>query len=158
MTVTVRGCTPWPARWKHAPRPRNVQELWSFLGLLHYYGKFLTGLDMLLHALNHLLKTGQKWTWTKECTEAFEAPKKLPSHSTGTGSLWSLRAHKDAWRHLSLWHWGSDFPCVPWWKWMGHHVSITNLDHYWEELSSNWKRGLVTGVQNPKVPPVFLRT
>ena len=60
-----------------APHPRNVQELQSFLGLLHHYGKFLTGLAMLLHALNHLLKAGQKWTCTKECTEAFEAPKKL---------------------------------------------------------------------------------
>ena len=60
-----------------APHPRNAQELQSFLGLLHHYGKFLTGLAMLLHALNHLLKAGQKWTCTKECTEAFEASKKL---------------------------------------------------------------------------------
>ena len=44
------------------PQPRNVQELRSFLGLLHYYGKFLIGLAMLLHALDHLLKAGQKWT------------------------------------------------------------------------------------------------
>ena len=43
-----------------APQPRNVQELRSFLDLLHYYGKFLTGLAMLLHTLNHLLKAGQK--------------------------------------------------------------------------------------------------
>ena len=60
-----------------APQPRNVQELRSFLGLLHYYGKFLPGLATLLHPLNHLLKAGQKWTWTKKCTEAFEAAKKL---------------------------------------------------------------------------------
>ena len=32
-----------------APQPRNVQELGSFLGLLHYYGKFLPGLATLLH-------------------------------------------------------------------------------------------------------------
>ena len=60
-----------------APHPRNAQELQSFLGLLHHYGKFLTGLAMLLHTLNHLLKAGQKWTCTKECTEAFEASKKI---------------------------------------------------------------------------------
>ena len=31
----------------------------------------------MLHPLNHLLKTGQKWTLTKKCTEAFVAAKKL---------------------------------------------------------------------------------
>ena len=60
-----------------APQPRNIQELRSFLGLLHYYGKFLPGLATVLHPLNHLLKAGQKWTWTKKCTEAFVAAKKL---------------------------------------------------------------------------------
>ena len=60
-----------------APQPRNGKDLQSFLGLLHHYGKFLTGLAMLLHPLNHPLKAGQKWTWTKESTEAFEAPRKL---------------------------------------------------------------------------------
>ena len=60
-----------------APQPRNVQELRSFLGLLHYYGKFLPSLATLLHPLNTLLKTGHKWAWTQECTQAFEAAKKL---------------------------------------------------------------------------------
>ena len=60
-----------------APQPRNIQELRSFLGLLHYYGKFLPGLATVLHPLNYLLKAGQKWTWTKKCTEAFVAAKKL---------------------------------------------------------------------------------
>ena len=60
-----------------APRPRNVQELRSFLGLLHYYGKFLPSLATLLQPLNSLLKAGHKWAWTKECAQAFEAAKKL---------------------------------------------------------------------------------
>ncbi len=60
-----------------APTPRNVQELRSFLGLLHYYGKFLPSLATLLHPLNRLLRDGQNWTWTKECTNAFDAAKKL---------------------------------------------------------------------------------
>ena len=59
-----------------APQPRNVKEIRS-LGLLHYYGKFIPGLATLLHPLNHLLKAGQKWTWTEKCTEAFEAAKRL---------------------------------------------------------------------------------
>ena len=40
---------------KRAPQPKNVQELRSFLGLLHYYGKFLLNLATLLHPLNALL-------------------------------------------------------------------------------------------------------
>ena len=43
-----------------APQPRNIQELRPFLGLLHYYGKFLPDLATVLHPLNHLLKAGQR--------------------------------------------------------------------------------------------------
>lgn len=60
-----------------APQPRNGQELRSFLGLLHYYGKFLPDLATLLHPLNRLLRQGQKWTWSQECIQAFEDAKKL---------------------------------------------------------------------------------
>ena len=44
-----------------APQPRNTQELKSFWGLLHYYGKFLPNLATLLQPLNHLLKKNTKW-------------------------------------------------------------------------------------------------
>ena len=60
-----------------APQPKNIQELRSYLGLLHYYGKFLPNLATLLHPLNNLLKTGCKWTWIPECTRAYKASKKL---------------------------------------------------------------------------------
>ena len=60
-----------------APQPRNVQELRSYLGLLHYYGKFLPSLATLLHPLNALLKAGHKWAWTQECARAFDSTKKL---------------------------------------------------------------------------------
>ena len=58
-----------------APCPRDVQELRSFLGLVHYYGKFLQNLSTLLHPLNQLLKQGSKWLWSKECNEAFTKAK-----------------------------------------------------------------------------------
>ena len=38
-----------------APTPRNVQELRSFLGLVNYYGKFISNLATILHPLNALL-------------------------------------------------------------------------------------------------------
>ena len=58
-----------------APRPRDVQELRYFLGLVHYYGKFLQNLSTLLHPLNQLLKQGSKWHWSKECDKAFTKAK-----------------------------------------------------------------------------------
>ena len=60
-----------------APCPRDVQELLSFLGLIHYYGKFLQNLSTLLHPHNQLLKQGNKWQWSKECAEAFTKAKHI---------------------------------------------------------------------------------
>jgi len=44
-----------------APHPRDQKELHSFLGLVHYYGKFLRNVSTLLHPLYNLLKQGSKW-------------------------------------------------------------------------------------------------
>ena len=38
-----------------APTPRDVQELRSFLGLVNYYGKFISNLATILYPLNALL-------------------------------------------------------------------------------------------------------
>ena len=64
----------------NAPSPKDVQQLRSFLGMLHYYGKFIPNLATLIHPLNELLHTGTKWKWSKECQEAFvKAKEKLSS-------------------------------------------------------------------------------
>lgn len=57
------------------PAPRNVQELHSFLGLVHYYGKFIPNLSSLLQPLNQLLLKDQQWRWTAESQRAFELVK-----------------------------------------------------------------------------------
>ena len=62
---------------KEAPQPRNVQELRSFLGLVHYYGKIMPNLATLLNPLNLLLRDGSKWVWTEECSRAFKEAKQL---------------------------------------------------------------------------------
>lgn len=59
-----------------APRPRDVSELRSFLGLLNYYGKFLPNLASTLHPLHSLLQTGRSWNWSHQCQVAFESAKK----------------------------------------------------------------------------------
>ena len=89
-----------------APQPQNVQELRSFLGLVHYYGKFLPNLATLLHPLNHLLKDGCEWKWTEKCSQAFQAAKtllvsapvlahynpELPIKMAGDASAYGVRA------------------------------------------------------------------
>lgn len=59
---------------KEAQRPKNIRQLRSFLGLLHYYGKFLSNLADLLHPLNALLHKG-RWKWTEECERVFQEAK-----------------------------------------------------------------------------------
>ena len=62
---------------QQAPCPKDVQELHSFLGLVHYYGKFMPNLLTLLQPLNNLLKRKIKWKWSDECKKAFQEIKKL---------------------------------------------------------------------------------
>ena len=59
----------------NAPRPGNVRQLRSFLGLLHYYGKFISNLSSLLHPLNQLLKAHSPWKWSWQCDKAFQQAK-----------------------------------------------------------------------------------
>lgn len=60
---------------KDAPRPKNVQELRSYLGMLQYYARFLPNLSSVIHPLNELLSSKTPWKWTPECEKAFEASK-----------------------------------------------------------------------------------
>ena len=65
-----------------APAPKNTQKLKSFLGLVHYYGKFVPHLSSLLHPLNQLLKTNTKWSWSDSCEQAFQQAKNKLSSAT----------------------------------------------------------------------------
>ena len=65
-----------------APTPANIQELRSFLGLLHYYGKFIPDLASLVHPLNKLLQAGSEWRWTSECEQAFALAKEKLTSAT----------------------------------------------------------------------------
>ena len=61
----------------NAPQPQNVQQLRSFLGLVNYYGKFVSNLSSTLHSLNQLLSPGTKWHWSTKCARALSQVKKL---------------------------------------------------------------------------------
>ena len=42
----------------------NLKELRSFLGLVHFYGKFIPNLSTILQPINQLLQKGRRWSWT----------------------------------------------------------------------------------------------
>lgn len=76
--VDSEGLHPTPEKVqavKDAPKPKNVQELRSFLGMLQYYARFLPNLSSVIHPLNALLSSYTPWKWTHECNEAFKAAK-----------------------------------------------------------------------------------
>ena len=64
-----------------APPPQNVSQLRSFLGLLNYYGRFISNLSSLLQPLHELLRQDKNWKWTAGCQEAFEKAKNVLSSS-----------------------------------------------------------------------------
>ena len=43
----------------------------SFLGLVHYYGKFIPNLATVTEPLNQLLHKDKKWQWSPDCKTAF---------------------------------------------------------------------------------------
>lgn len=55
-----------------APRPKNISELRSWLGLVNYYGKFFKNLSSKLHPLYKLLQKDVKFTWAKDQENAFQ--------------------------------------------------------------------------------------
>lgn len=65
-----------------APVPKNTQELRSFLGLLHYYGKFIPDLASIVHPMNQLLQAGSAWRWTDKCDQAFALAKEKLTSAT----------------------------------------------------------------------------
>ena len=66
---------------QQAPKPLNVTQLKSYLGLLLYYGKFLPNLSTLLAPLYQLLGKYDSCKWSSEQESAFQASKELLTSS-----------------------------------------------------------------------------
>ena len=54
------------------PRPTDITELQSFLGMAGYYRKFLEGFSKLAPPLTKLLNKDNKFTWIEECEANFQ--------------------------------------------------------------------------------------
>ena len=53
------------------PPPSTLKKLRSFLGSVHYIGKFIPHLAQLCHTLRPLLKKSTKYIWTEEHNKDF---------------------------------------------------------------------------------------
>nr|XP_039270990.1 uncharacterized protein K02A2.6-like [Styela clava] len=67
---------------RDAPRPENVSQVRSFIGMVNYYQRFIPNLSSVLYPLNCLLRANCRWKWTKYCEKAFLEAKKLMTSST----------------------------------------------------------------------------
>ena len=66
---------------KNAPVQHNVQQLRSYLGLIHYYHNFLSNISSLLAPLYELTRLDTEWKWGAIHHNAFEQSKALLSSS-----------------------------------------------------------------------------
>ena len=80
---------------KNAPVPKDVSELRSFLGMVQYYSRFLSGLATTLAPLHRLLKKDVPWNWTSVEQRTYETCKSSLSSD-------ALLVHYDAKRELRL--------------------------------------------------------
>ncbi|XP_070011263.1 uncharacterized mitochondrial protein AtMg00860-like [Nicotiana sylvestris] len=55
--------------------PIKVTELRSFLGLINYYRRFISGYSAKSAPLIELLNKNKPWVWTEHCQKAFECLK-----------------------------------------------------------------------------------
>jgi hypothetical protein len=55
----------------------SVCEVWSFLGLVGYYGRFIPNFSKIMKPITELLKKGNRYVWSDVCDEALKNLKKL---------------------------------------------------------------------------------
>ena len=53
-----------------APRPKNIQEVQAFVGMVNYYDRFVSGLSNILSPLYQAQK-GKEFVWNEACERAF---------------------------------------------------------------------------------------
>ncbi|KAK3929423.1 Retrovirus-related Pol polyprotein from transposon 412 [Frankliniella fusca] len=59
----------------HWPTPRNVSELWSWIGLVGFYSRFIHRLAEIQAPLTDLLCEKTPFVWSDECQHAFDTLK-----------------------------------------------------------------------------------
>ena len=57
---------------KNFPKPNNVSELRSFVGLISYYRKFIPDFASKADSFHKLLRKGTKYIWDENCVRTFD--------------------------------------------------------------------------------------
>ena len=57
--------------------PKDVANIWSFMGLTSYYRWFIQGFSKIAYPIISLQKKGVKFVWSFKCQESFENLKRL---------------------------------------------------------------------------------
>ena len=73
-TLTAHGVKPNSGKVdavKNFPRPTNVREVKSFLGLANFYRRHIADMAVISRPLTAFTRKEVKSDWTKECEEAF---------------------------------------------------------------------------------------
>ena len=82
-TLTAKGVCPNDGKVQaviECPRPQNIKEVKSFLGLVNYYRRHLQNLAVIARPLTALTRKGKcpnQVDWTEECEKAFNKVKEL---------------------------------------------------------------------------------
>ncbi|XP_074322876.1 uncharacterized protein LOC141659849 [Apium graveolens] len=78
--VKVEAITNWP-------RPRNVTEVRSFLGLAGYYMRFVEGFSSIALPLTQLMRKGIKFEWNDDREKSFQEVKEAQKSDTGLEAI-----------------------------------------------------------------------
>jgi len=81
--VDKNGIKPDPEKTlaiKNYPKPLNIKQVRSFLGLCSYYRKFIKGFSNIAHPLNDLTKKEEAFEWKQQQEDAFRNLKDVLSN------------------------------------------------------------------------------
>ena len=59
------------------PVPKDVTDVWSFMGITSYYRRFIEGFSRIANMITSLQKKGKKFDWNQKCEETFKKLKTL---------------------------------------------------------------------------------
>lgn len=73
--ITDKGILPDNSKFdviKNYPTPQNADQVRSFVAMCNYYRRFIPNFATICNCLNKLLRKNVKFSWTRDCQEAFD--------------------------------------------------------------------------------------